>query len=158
MSLTLLSLNKQLFSRTLSRYGPMLLQTAASSDTVTPQTAAYRLKSKEWVETNEKKLNRPLSPHIQIYRFPLQVYTSGFHRFTGLILNGKILSYIYAMNIPSWAIFSIKLMIAWPVTYHTVNGIRHLAWDTGRGFEKYETITAVVIGTSILAAIGLALL
>jgi hypothetical protein len=83
-----------------------------------------------------------------LFRFPMQVYSSGFHRITGLILNGsknkknffeiksififlvlytagplailatghgtEILNYIYAMDIPSWFILSVKIFIAWP--------------------------------------------
>ena len=79
----------------------------ATSSTVTPEVANYRAKSAEWVAVNENKYKRPISPHIQIYkyiflkfysikhlliflyRFPLQVFSSGFHRATGLMLNGS---------------------------------------------------------------------
>ncbi|CAF3691028.1 unnamed protein product, partial [Adineta steineri] len=147
-------------------------QQKATSSTVTPEVANYRTKSAEWVATNENKFKRPISPHIAIYRFPFQVFTSGFHRLTGVMLNtmlytagplaflatghsAEILHYIYTSDIPSWFIFSVKMFIALPFSYHTINGIRHMAWDTGAGFEQYEKISAAVILLSFVLAAGL---
>ncbi|CAF1180795.1 unnamed protein product [Adineta ricciae] len=170
MSITLFHLNRQLLTRALTRTGPLAIaQQKATSSTVTPDVAKYRAKSAEWVATNEKKYQRPISPHLQIYRFPFQVWSSGFHRISGLMLNGmlytagplaflatghstEILNYIYSMDIPSWFIFSVKLFIAWPISYHALNGIRHLAWDTGRGFENFEKISAAIFLLSFVLA------
>ncbi|UJR31225.1 hypothetical protein I4U23_018729 [Adineta vaga] len=173
MSITLFHLNRQLLSRALTRPGPLAItQQKATSSTVTPEVANYRTKSSEWVAVNENKYKRPVSPHIQIYRFPFQVWSSGFHRISGLMLNGmlytagplaflatghsqEILNYIYTMDIPSWFIFAVKMFIAWPISYHSLNGIRHLAWDTGKGFENFEKISAVIFVLSVLLAAGI---
>ncbi|CAF0988294.1 unnamed protein product [Rotaria sordida] len=173
MSIALLNLNRQLLSRALTRAGPLAIaQQKATSSTVTPEVANYRAKAAEWVAENENKYKRPVSPHVLIYKFPLQVWSSGFHRFTGVVLNGmlytagplaflatghsaEILNYINSMDIPSWFILSVKLFIAWPLSYHAINGIRHLAWDMGKGFENYTKITAIVVILSFITAIGI---
>jgi len=173
MSITLFHLNRQLLVRALTRTGPLAIaQQKATSSTVTPEVANYRDKAAEWVATNENKYKRPVSPHVQIYRFPFQVWSSGFHRITGLMLNGmlytagplaflatghsaEILNYIYAMDIPSWFILSVKMFIAWPISYHALNGIRHLAWDLGKGFENFEKISYMIFVLSFIAAIGI---
>ncbi|CAF1412070.1 unnamed protein product [Rotaria sp. Silwood1] len=173
MSIALLNLNRQLLSRALSRAGPLAIaQQKATSSTVTPDVANYRAKAADWVAQNENQFKRPVSPHIQIYRFPFQVWSSGFHRFTGVVLNimlytagplailatghsAEILNYIYAMDIPSWFIISVKLLMAWPISYHALNGIRHLAWDMGKGFEGYNKTSAIIFLLSFISAIGI---
>ncbi|CAF1392583.1 unnamed protein product [Rotaria magnacalcarata] len=173
MSIALLSLNRQLLARALSRQGPLAIsQQVATSSTVTPQVADYRARAAQWVATNENCYKRPVSPHLLIYKIPFQMWSSGFHRITGLMLNGmlytagplaflatghsaEILNYIYAMDIPSWFILSVKLFMAWPISYHAFNGIRHLAWDMGKGFENYRKISAAIFLLSFITAFGI---
>jgi len=173
MSIALYHLHRQLLTRALTRAGPLAItQQKATSSTVTPEVANYRTKSAEWVATNENKYKRPTSPHIQIYKFPLQVWSSGLHRVTGLMLNGmlytagplaflatghstEILNYINSMDIPSWFIIAVKMFIAWPLAYHTLNGCRHLTWDMGKGFENYEKTTPILFVLSFLLAFGI---
>lgn len=176
MSIALLHLNRQLITRALTRVGPLALtQNKATSSTLTPEIARYREKSAVWLDKNQNELKRPLSPHIQIYRFPFQVWSSGFHRFTGVVLNimlytagplaimatghsAEILNYIYHMDIPSWFIVAVKVLISWPISYHALNGIRHLAWDAGKGFENYEKVSALIFTLSFALATGIVLL
>lgn len=54
-------------------------------------------------------------------------------------------------------LFSVKFILAWPLAYHSLNGIRHLAWDLGKGFEittLKRTGNAVIIGSIVLALIA----
>lgn len=93
---------------------------------------------------------RPLSPHLQIYTPMLTMMMSIFHRVTGVALYfGSILLawvLIAAATGPEYFEFvrgltdSIlgRLVLfgyTWALFHHMLGGIRHLIWDTGRGFE-----------------------
>ena len=95
--------------------------------------------------------DRPLSPHISIYRWPITMVLSILHRITGVALSvGFVVLVVWLFDAASgpeaYAVFlsvmdSVvgKLMlIAWSFAffYHLANGARHLVWDTGRGLEK----------------------
>lgn len=94
---------------------------------------------------------RPLSPHLTIYRWPITMVLSILHRATGLAMSFGLVvfaawliqasagpeQYQYfraAMSSP----IGIVLLIGWTFAFflHFGNGVRHLIWDTGRGFEK----------------------
>lgn len=96
---------------------------------------------------------RPLSPHITIYRWPITMVSSILHRMSGVAMSiGLLVFAAWLMNAASGpdqyrqfeaAMSSIAgrvLLIAWTLAffYHLANGIRHLVWDTGRGFEKTQ--------------------
>jgi succinate dehydrogenase / fumarate reductase, cytochrome b subunit len=97
--------------------------------------------------------NRPLSPHLQIYRPQITSVLSISHRFTGVALSASFLLFVYwlvalASGDAAYA-RAIGVLGAWPVLvllflasfaffFHFANGIRHLWWDTGRGFEIAE--------------------
>jgi succinate dehydrogenase / fumarate reductase cytochrome b subunit len=112
--------------------------------------------------------NRPLSPHLQIYRPQLTSMTSIFTRITGnALLVGALLivwwflaasyspEYFAVANgvITSWFGDLVMLGSLWAVWYHLLAGLRHLYWDTGRGLE-IETAErlglAVIAGSFIL--------
>ena len=114
---------------------------------------------------------RPLSPHLQIYRWQLTSVLSILHRITGLALVAGTLLLVYwlvatAANPAAFAtaqefigsILGRLLLFAWTVAlfYHLANGIRHLLWDAGRGFELrsvYASGWAVVIAAVALSLI-----
>lgn len=115
--------------------------------------------------------NRPLSPHLQIYRPQLTSVLSILHRFTGVALAAGTLLLVWWLVavavgpaafetvqgfIGSW--FGRALLLGWSYAlfYHLTNGIRHLAWDAGWGFELK---TIYLTGwTVILASVALTLL
>ncbi|MFK7852739.1 MAG: succinate dehydrogenase, cytochrome b556 subunit [Granulosicoccus sp.] len=93
---------------------------------------------------------RPLSPHLQHYKLPLTAYLSITHRATGvanslaivlLVLliasaSGTPESYAFMSGIAnSW--FGKLVLFGFTITlyYHMCNGIRHLFWDVGHGFD-----------------------
>lgn len=94
---------------------------------------------------------RPLSPHLQVYRWQVSNTLSILHRITGvgltlgaLCLVGWLLAlasgqaaYTGAITLLGTLVGQLAL-VAWSFCffYHLCNGIRHLAWDTGRGFDK----------------------
>jgi len=95
-------------------------------------------------------MNRPLSPHIQIYRKQLTSTLSILHRATGVFLSIGTLALVYWLWSLSagaeayestQALFSSiigrTILLGWvfSLAYHLSNGIRHLFWDAGKGFE-----------------------
>ena len=94
--------------------------------------------------------DRPLSPHLQIYRWQWTMALSILHRFTGVALAiGTLLLvwWIVALSIGPDAFNLVNGLIAswigqlcllgwtFALFYHLLNGLRHLAWDAGWGFE-----------------------
>jgi succinate dehydrogenase / fumarate reductase cytochrome b subunit len=94
--------------------------------------------------------NRPLSPHLQIYRLPLVALMSITHRITGVALSAGTILLVIWLGSAAYgpeAYDQVSAFLASPVGlivlfgfsaafyYHLCNGIRHLVWDTVRGFE-----------------------
>lgn len=113
--------------------------------------------------------NRPLSPHLQIYKLPLTAWISiTFQRATGvaLYLGSFLLTYwlfalangpeafATAQSIIGSAIGQI-IMIGFTVAFftHFCNGIRHLFWDAGFGFD----LKSVALANKLVIAASLAL-
>jgi len=115
--------------------------------------------------------NRPLSPHLQIYAPLLNMVMSIVHRLTGAALYfGAVLlaawliavaagpaTYAYANDLfGTWPGRIVVLGYTWALLHHLLGGLRHLLWDTGRGF-KLSTIDALgwasIIGSVTLTAL-----
>ncbi|XP_057302578.1 succinate dehydrogenase cytochrome b560 subunit, mitochondrial-like [Hydractinia symbiolongicarpus] len=146
------------------------LSTSASSS----QEITRKMLPNEGFWDKNERMKRPMSPHLTIYKFELPALLSGSHRATGFALSGVIalvgvgslvlpgnpssyIEVIRAFDLPTWFLASGKLLLIWPVVYHTFNGVRHLAWDTGRGYDMktlYKT-GYFVVGTSIVTALGI---
>jgi succinate dehydrogenase / fumarate reductase cytochrome b subunit len=112
-----------------------------------------------------KPVERPLSPHLLIYRWPVTMVMSILHRITGLGLYfGTLLVawwLIAAASGPNaYATFAafmssllgrlILLGYTWALIHHLLGGIRHLIWDLGYGFtanEREGLAWATVIGS-----------
>jgi succinate dehydrogenase / fumarate reductase cytochrome b subunit len=117
--------------------------------------------------TEGKLVRRPLSPHIQVYRWPLSMALSILHRVTGVALGvGTLLltwwlvaaaSSDAAFESAQWFIGSavgLLLLFGWSLAlvFHFFSGIRHLVWDAGVGFDSpmYNTSGwGVVIATGV---------
>jgi len=99
------------------------------------------------------KVERPLSPHLQVYRWQITMALSILHRGTGLALSVGLLVFVYwllslaggpAAYSQAQALLSsafLKLCYAgWAFCffYHLGNGIRHLGWDLGYGFDRSQ--------------------
>lgn len=94
--------------------------------------------------------NRPLSPHLQVYKWGLHMALSILHRATGVALGAGTLLLawwlIAAASGPeayaqvqvcmtSWLGRLVMFGFTWALMLHLCNGVRHLVWDAGRGFE-----------------------
>lgn len=93
---------------------------------------------------------RPLSPHISIYRWPITMTLSILHRVSGIALSVGLIVFAWwllaastgAAEYAQFADFAASLvgqvmLVGWTAAffYHLANGIRHLVWDIGYGFE-----------------------
>lgn len=114
---------------------------------------------------------RPLSPHLQIYRWTWTMAMSVFHRVTGIGLYGgtfMVAVWLLAMasgpvayDRVSWFFGTpIGLVIlfayTWTLMHHMLGGVRHLVWDTGIGFEPGTRIAMArytLIASSILTVL-----
>ena len=94
--------------------------------------------------------NRPLSPHIGIYRWQNSMVLSILHRMTGMVLSGGMLlivawlaiaAYVPSIYADFYALATSPLGLfvlvgfSYCFYYHLCNGIRHLFWDIGKGFS-----------------------
>ena len=114
--------------------------------------------------------DRPLSPHLQVYRPQLTSMMSIAHRATGVALTtGTIVLAVWivslALGADAYAVTSS--LLAHPLgqfvlfgysaalIYHALNGVRHISWDLGFGLtipQVYRTGHAVLFVTMILTA------
>lgn len=99
---------------------------------------------------SQDEINRPLSPHIFIYKPQLTSVLSIMHRGTGIVLfGGSFLWAIWFMTLAAGSTvylqaqalllspFGLFILLGWSFSlfYHLCNGIRHMFWDIGFGFE-----------------------
>lgn len=116
----------------------------------------------------------PRSPHLSIYRFMYTMSLSITHRITGVALSCSLVLAVAWLTAVSrgagayerfyqWAHgnWFVNLVVAlWllALVYHLANGIRHLVWDAGYGFERYQARRSGRIVVVAVAVIWLALL
>ncbi len=114
--------------------------------------------------------NRPLSPHLSVYRPQLTSMTSILTRITGnaLIVAAILLVWWFLAAatgpeafaradgfVTSWFGDLVMTLSLWGLWYHLLAGLRHLYWDTGRGLEleDAEKLGMAVIGGSVLLTV-----
>ncbi|KAI1847165.1 hypothetical protein JX265_011841 [Neoarthrinium moseri] len=126
-----------------------------------------------------QRKSRPVSPHLQIYDYSQTWFgASVWTRITGSIFSGGL--YVFAASylvapLMGWHLESaslaaafgalpvavkggLKFLLAWPFTFHSINGIRHLTYDFAKGFSKstIKTVSNAIWASSLVAALGLA--
>merc|ERR1711877_100587 len=107
----------------------------------------------------QQRLNRPVSPHLAIYRPQITWYSSILHRITGWLLESSVL----AAGFASWPfvlqLFS-KFAVGWTFTYKCFNGMRHLIWDTATMMTNKQVTQSgwFAVGASALSALALCFL
>ena len=122
-------------------------------------------------------VRRPLSPHLQVYRWPITMAASILNRMTGVSLSvGSLLLVWWLVAaaagpeafaqvqgfVGSW--IGLVMLLGWTASlfYHLYGGMRHLVWDAGYGFEPrtLNPMTWVVLGltaasTALVWVVGL---
>jgi succinate dehydrogenase / fumarate reductase, cytochrome b subunit len=123
------------------------------------------------------RTTRPLSPHLQVYRWELTMVLSILHRMTGAALSvGTLLLawWLIAVAAGGDSFATVHGVLGHPLgqlvlagfTFalflHLGNGVRHLVWDLGRGFEMRQAFASgvavvvfAVLGTALVWALAL---
>lgn len=117
------------------------------------------------------KPQRPLSPHLSIYKPQISSTLSILHRASGVVIGvGSLMltCWLVALATGPEAFDAVQAFLAGPVgliimlgftaavNYHMLNGIRHLGWDIGRGYElstMTRTGVLVVLGAAVLTGL-----
>jgi succinate dehydrogenase / fumarate reductase cytochrome b subunit len=115
--------------------------------------------------------DRPLSPHLSIYRWPVTMVSSILHRATGIAMAVGFILFAFwladtASGPESYAVFAgimgslvgkaLLIGWSWAFFYHFANGIRHLVWDSGYGFEKAQATASawfVIVASVVLTLV-----
>ncbi len=115
-------------------------------------------------------VQRPMSPHLQVYKWPISMASSILHRATGIALSVGTLLLVWwlvaaATSDDAYATVSgfmrsfigVIVLLGWTASlwYHFFAGIRHLAWDAGYGFGKPEVDrnTYIVFGATLVCTL-----
>lgn len=128
----------------------------------------------------KQRLHRPVAPHLGIYQPQITWYLSSLNRITGVALSGGLylfgLAYLaspafgwhlesasLATAFAAWPValkFATKALLAFPFTFHSFNGIRHLMWDFTVGLtNKQVQLTGwSVVGLTAVTSALLALM
>ena len=129
-------------------------------------------------DTTPSPADRPLSPHLQVYRPLINMSMSIIHRITGAALYGGTIllaAWLAAaafspdgfalLNglLGSWLGKLVLIGFTWAVLHHLLGGVRHLIWDMGWGFDlkvvDFLSWGSLVLSLALTAAIwGVALL
>ena len=116
--------------------------------------------------------NRPLSPHLQVYRPQLTSVLSIFHRLSGITLaTGAAMLACWLLTaaagpeyyewsrwfLSSWLGIGLLALWSWCLFYHLCYGIRHLFWDVGLGFSlkaTYFSGITMLISSALLTGLS----
>lgn len=126
-----------------------------------------------------QRRNRPIAPHMTIYKWQYVSSASALHRITGLLLSGSLygLATMYLFvpalglqfewsdmvtafgSLPAGLKATLKFGSSMPFTYHAFNGVKHLIWDSGHMLTKAQSGRAswAVLAFSMSTSLGLAL-
>jgi succinate dehydrogenase / fumarate reductase cytochrome b subunit len=117
-----------------------------------------------------RNAGRPLSPHLQIYKRTLTMMMSIVHRATGAALYAGTLLLVWWLSAAATsdayfamvqAVFGsilgqlVMFGFTFALVHHAAGGIRHLIWDTGRGFDlpSVETAARITLASSTIITI-----
>ena len=120
-------------------------------------------------QDNKAVRERPLSPHLQVWRWHITMWSSILHRVTGCALYGTILiaagwaialasgpftyaAYLGYVGSPLGKLVLFGATVS--IFFHLANGIRHLMWDAGEGLnpKTADMTAAAAIAFSIAAS------
>jgi succinate dehydrogenase / fumarate reductase cytochrome b subunit len=122
-------------------------------------------------DSDGKLVRRPLSPHVQVYRWPLSMALSITHRITGVGLGiGTLLLTAWLLTAATseagferlqyflGSAVGLFLLFCWTLAlvFHMMTGLRHLWMDTGRGYDEKDYRNSgivVLVGTAALTVL-----
>uniref|UniRef100_A0AC34RE59 Succinate dehydrogenase cytochrome b560 subunit, mitochondrial n=1 Tax=Panagrolaimus sp. JU765 TaxID=591449 RepID=A0AC34RE59_9BILA len=116
---------------------------------------------------------RPLAPHLTIYKPQLTWMLSGLHRITGCVMAGTLLiggvgfatlpidfttfvNFVQGLNLPTVILAAFKFIVAFPIAFHTLNGIRFIGFDLAKGTDIASVYRSgwFVFGLAALIAVA----
>jgi succinate dehydrogenase / fumarate reductase cytochrome b subunit len=115
--------------------------------------------------------SRPLSPHLQIYRFTLTMAMSIIHRGTGMAMYFGTLLIVLWLGAAAlgdgpfgvvnaiygfWLVQIVLFLATWALFYHLLSGLRFLVWDSGNllGREGRQTLSWIALVGSVVLTLG----
>ena len=119
------------------------------------------------------KNNRPVSPHLQVYRLPLTGIISITHRMTGVLLSVGLILFVYIISAVAggsatytdmqaytgyWLVKLIYWGFIYALFFHLCHGVRHLCWDAGKSFERETLNLYALIELSVSSVLTLSTL
>ena len=114
--------------------------------------------------------NRPISPHLQIYKLPLTAIISISHRLTGVFLSAGLIGLVFIIgqitlgeenfNYMQTALHTIPCRIliigfVYALMFHLCHGLRHLLWDAGQTFSREKLTYYALIELFLSASVTL---
>lgn len=123
------------------------------------------------IRTNRRLPERPLSPHLSIYRFTWTMAMSIFHRATGMaayfavplialwlwaVADGPESYDALAALAGSWFGLLVLIGLSWALIHHAIGGIRHIVWESGVGVDRdsrFLWAKATLAGSLVLTAL-----
>ncbi len=114
--------------------------------------------------------NRPISPHLQIYKLPLTAIISISHRLTGVFLSVGLIGLVFIIgqitlgeenfNYMQTVLHTISCQIliigfVYALMFHLCHGLRHLLWDAGQTFSREKLTYYALIELFISASVTL---
>jgi succinate dehydrogenase / fumarate reductase cytochrome b subunit len=117
-----------------------------------------------------EQVQRPLSPHLQIYRFTWTMAMSIVHRATGIVLYAGTAILVwwlvavaagpgpyatFSAVAGSWIGIIILIGFTWGLIHHALGGLKHLVQDLGAGFERearFAWAKGTLVGSLVLTA------
>ena len=114
--------------------------------------------------------SRPLSPHLQIYRLPLTALLSVTRRATGAVLSFGALLLVWVLaciaagpesyanlqgHLTAWYGQLFLFGFTFALYFHFCNGVRHLLWDVGWGFDLDTTHKSALAAIAVAVALTL---
>jgi succinate dehydrogenase / fumarate reductase cytochrome b subunit len=111
--------------------------------------------------------NRPISPHLQVYKLPLTGIISIIHRMTGVLLSAGLIFFIYIISsvaggattytamqalMSAWLMKLIYWGFIYALFFHLCHGVRHLIWDAGNSFDRdtLNRYALIELGSSLV--------
>lgn len=117
-----------------------------------------------------KNTNRPLSPHLQVYKLPLTGIISISHRMTGVMLSVGLIFFVYILSAAAsgedayiamqeimdmWIFRLMYWGFIYALFFHLCHGVRHLIWDAGKSFalDKLNNYAIYELAASLMLTI-----
>jgi len=163
-------LTRSYFNRSSSLF-PLVVSLPRTSRFTTNQRSVHN--TAIGVNSSGQKVDRPISPHVTIYSQPIPAISSIVNRTTGVMLytglattatyvlftqhcDLPVLIHSFSVDHP-YVLSVVRGLVAGPLLYHYLAGLRHLYWDyTAKGMDlaTVELSSKILIATSIILTIG----